>query len=375
MKAKKLFLMTSFIVGCLFSAYAQGSFEDDIYYNPAKDTKAKLEKKAKALNQPVTQSNYNYSIGGHDYNGADTYVVNSGNGRDVDEYNRRTGDHNGQSVNNGSQSQDDFTYTRRIEKYHNGNIISDLNDPDLVEYYYATSQPEVNVYINYPGSAWYNPWYSPWAYDPWYSPWYWNNWYGPSWSWSWGWGPSWAWGPSWSWGLGPSWAWGPSWGWGPGWGPSWGWGPGWAWTSRGDYAPNGRRPVGVRNGYTGLGSHRVNGNTGLGGNRGYNNGSVGNFRPGSGSSGNYRPGGNTNNAGRPVYVPSNNNNNNSNNGYNRTTGNRNNRNNNTYNNYNNSTNRNNGSFSNPSRGSGNTGGFGGSRGGGGGGGSHRGGRR
>lgn len=372
MLAKKLLLLTSLLVGGVIMTRAQGFYDDDIYYDPAKDTKAKQEMAAKAAQkaaQQAAQYNYDPTLGGHDYYGADAYQVAGTSTRDVDEYNRR-GAYAPADTTVADAKGDDFTYTRRIEKYHNGDIIADINDPELVEYYYS-SQPDVNIIINAPGYGWGSPW--GYNYYAWNSPWYWNSWdwyWGPSWSWSWGWGPSW------SWGWGPSWGpgWGPSWGWGPGWGPGWGgpaWGPSWA------YRPGsttGRRPVGIRNGYTGVGNNSLRPSGSGAPNRGgITHESLGNYRPGSSSSrpaynnqgGVYRPGSasttrpSTGNTSRP-----------SNNSWGTTSGNRgnNNYNNNNNNNYNNNRSYSAPSHSSPSRG-------GGFSGGGGGGGSHRGGRR
>ncbi len=360
MVGKKLLLSMVMLGAGIMSVAAQGYYDDDIYYDPAKDTKAKQEKlertkrkQAAAASQYYNQYNYDPTLGGHDYAGADTYSVTGTSTRDVDEYNRR-GKYAPVDTAAGRQAMsDDFAYTRRIEKYHNNDIISDINDPALVEYYYS-AQPDVNIIINSPG------WYSPWAWN--YYDWYW----GPSWSWpyssSWWWGPSWSWGwggPSWSWGWDPSWGWGPGWGWG---GPAWrpGWGPGWAYNP-GSYTPNGRRPVGVRNGYTGVTSNHYRPSYNGGNHRGFATGSTGNFRPGSTS-------GNRGNYGRPS-----NNSRPSNNGsYGTTTGNRNSNNRNNNYNYNRSNNNYNRSYSTPSYGGGSRGGY---SGGGGGGGSHRGGRR
>ena len=370
MVGKKLLLSIAMLGAGIMSVSAQGYYDDDIYYDPAKDTKAKQEKlelakrkqAAAAARQYYNQNNYDPTLGGHDYAGADTYAVTGTSSRDVDEYNRR-GKYAQADTTAGRQAMtDDFAYTRRIEKYHNSDIISDINDPALVEYYYST-QPEVNIIIN--SSGWYSPWawnYYDWYWGPSWSWPYYSSWWGPSWSWGWG-GP--AWGPSWSWGWGPSWSWGwcPGWGWGPSWG--WGgpaWRPGWAYNP-GSYTPNGRRPVGVRNGYTGVTSNHYRPSYNGGSHRGFATGSTGNFRPGSTS-------GNRGNYGRPS-----NNSRPSNNGsYGTTTGNRNsyNRSNNNNYNYNRSNNYNNRSYSTPSYGGGSRGGY---SGGGGGGGSHRGGRR
>lgn len=283
MIAKKVLLLALMLTGSSIASYAQ--YDDDIYYNPAKDKKTQTVtvKKTATPSQsyssyPVSQ--YNPNLGGADYAPADSYQVTGTSTRNVDEYNRRGVYAVSDSLKSSSDQSDDFQYTRRIEKYYNGDIIADINDPALVEYYYS-SQPDVTINIVSPGYGWYSPWYwnSPWY---WTDPWCWNSW-GPSWSW--GWGPSWGyypgWGPSWSW----SWGWGPSWswGWGPGWGPAWG--PGWGGSIASrpiDYAPNGRRPgQGVRNGYTGITNNSRPGMTN--GNRvnGLPAGSVGNYRPGT----------------------------------------------------------------------------------------------
>lgn len=372
MLAKKLLLLTSLLVGGVIMTRAQGFYDDDIYYDPAKDTKAKQEMAAKAAQkaaQQAAQYNYDPTLGGHDYYGADAYQVAGTSTRDVDEYNRR-GAYAPADTTVADAKGDDFTYTRRIEKYHNGDIIADINDPELVEYYYS-SQPDVNIIINAPGY---------------------------------GWGSAvglqllcmelamvleqlglvlgsvmvmvLGLGSLLVLGLGPSWGpgWGPSWGWGPGWGPGWGgpaWGPSWA------YRPGsttGRRPVGIRNGYTGVGNNSLRPSGSGAPNRGgITHESLGNYRPGSSSSrpaynnqgGVYRPGSasssrpSTGNTSRP-----------SNNSWGTTSGNRgnNNYNYNNNNNYNNNRSYSAPSHSSPSRG-------GGFSGGGGGGGSHRGGRR
>lgn len=177
MLAKKLLLLTSLLVGGVIMTRAQGFYDDDIYYDPAKDTKAKQEMAAKAAQkaaQQAAQYNYDPTLGGHDYYGADAYQVAGTSTRDVDEYNRR-GAYAPADTTVADAKGDDFTYTRRIEKYHNGDIIADINDPELVEYYYS-SQPDVNIIINAPGYGWGSPW--GYNYYAWNSPWYWNSWIG-----------------------------------------------------------------------------------------------------------------------------------------------------------------------------------------------------
>ena len=385
MIAKKAFFTAILLAGCAGLASAQNSYyDDDIYYDASKDKKVKAQneahKKAKeeqrkreAEQQRMAEQqyydqlyrayygNYDPTLGGHDFEGADAYTVNAGSTRNVDEYNRAGKYARRDTISPRQQNgSDDFAYTRRIEKYHNGDIISDVNDPAVVDYYYSSQQqPDINIYVTSPSWSFYSPW--DWYYGYPYS---WNYW-------NWGWGPSWS----------LSWGWGPSWGWGgPGWGPGWGWGPSWGVAARpGSYTPNGRRPTGVRNGYTGLSSNPHNrpgvsgGSTGSSYNRGGNR-----YGLSSGQAGNYRPGGTTStrpSSGVPGYggsqsaTPSTTTNRGS---YGTTNMNR---------GRNNSTStRSNSSWGNssPSRNSG--GSFGGSRGGGssrgsGGGGSHRGGRR
>ena len=343
MIAKKILLLAVLLTGGCITSYAQ--YDDDIYYNPAKDKKtqvtpAKNSQPKQSYSGYYTGSQYNPNLGGSDYAPADAYQVTGTSTRNVDEYNRRGTYSASDSLKSSASQTDDFKYTRRIEKYYNEDIIADVNDPALVEYYYS-NQPDVTINIVSPGYGWYSPWY-------WNDPWYWNSW-----------------GPSWSWG------WGPSWGY-PGWGPSWGGGIAWRPTH---YAPNGRRPgQGVRNGYTGI-TH--NSRPGMSnGNRvnGLPQGSVGNFRPGSSSSSNVggRPANNNYQQSGSNYRPSGN----QGTSGNRTTGNRN-----SYNNTNSNRNQNNSyynnsnsnrSYSSPSRSSGSS-----SRGGfsGGSSGSHRGGRR
>ncbi len=278
----------------------------------------------------------------------DAYKVSGTSTRSVDEYNRR-GQYATNDTTRQSMSKDGFEYTRRIERFHNDDIVSTINDPELVDYYY--SQPEVNIIINSPGY-----WGPSWAWNRWYSPWYWDPWIGAGARRGLGVRPGPGHGAGVLHGLGARRGLGSVMGWGgPAWGPSWGWGGPVAW-HRGDYTPNGRRPIGVRNGYTGL-SHVTSG-------------SSGNYRPAHpiivatvsvpGSVGNYRPGQSSHTNSRPAITPNQQNNSNSNR-FGTTTGNRN-----TRNSYSTP------SYSSPSRGS-----FGGgSRGGSvGGGGSHRGGRR
>lgn len=231
MKKSLLFASLLLVAPALF---AQSYYDDDIYYDAAKAPKEKkVEKKKSRSAVSSDQGQYvtttegityyidpngsAYPVTQVDMPGSDTYLVNTGNTRDVDEYNRRyTPDALSDSTMMGPAAQSDFANTRLIEKFSNPDIVTASGDDTLIELYESSSSPEVNIYVGspygyYPFNSFYDPWfYGPGWYSSWYSPYYW----GPSWSWSWGWGPSWSWG------------WGPSWSWG--WGPSWGWGGGWA---------------------------------------------------------------------------------------------------------------------------------------------------
>lgn len=205
------------------AASAQGYYDDDIYFDA--DKAKKEAKKSQAENASST-------------------VYYSGSERNVDEYNRR-GDYTPVAEST-TDLGDNLEYTRRIERFHNPDIVIKSNDSDLLYYYdYAndeladvngyTSPTTINIYVDNPDpwDLYWSPYYysSAWSWawrHSYYNPWWTYNFtwgYGPSLSWSWNWGPSW----SWNWHWGPSWSW--NWGWnhGCGWypphhhhhGPSW----------------------------------------------------------------------------------------------------------------------------------------------------------
>ncbi len=201
------------------SAGAQSYYDDDIYFDESAAKKeAKKAAEKRAANSAATAT---YSVAATTYSGSD---------RNVDEYNRR-GSYKPvkeQSADLG----DNFSYTRRIEAFHNPDIVVASNDNDLIYYYnYAndeladvngySSPTTINIYVDNsdPWDNFWSPYYYPsawsWAWRPaYYNPWWSYNYtwgYGPSWSWNWNWGPSWNWG----WNWGPSWSWG--WGWNHGW--------------------------------------------------------------------------------------------------------------------------------------------------------------
>lgn len=293
---------------------------DDLYYSPSKAAKQKKQQKK--------QQTYNYTDVA-DYPSADSYTASSARplNVDVDTYNRRNSPSQTQSAS--GMGDDDFAYTRRIQRYHNPDVVEASGDTALMEYYYNTpSQQDVNVYVI--NSVDPYPYYNFNAWSPFYNPYRYYSW-GPSWSFGWGYDPwfdiSWGWGNPWYPGWGPSWSWGPSWGWHPGhhhpWHPGHNPGiyppvrPGHGWASNSVGAQHPHRPT-----YTGNSNRRPAYGT-QGGNR-YPSTTT---RPGNsgrpssnwGWSSYDRRGSNSNGSGVRPGSPSNNNNGNvtrpSNNGY------------------------------------------------------------
>lgn len=196
MNASKLILGTLVSAMTLlpFLAHAQ-QYEDDIYYNPSK--KPKTAKNAQTSSTAIQTANYN---GGTytptpDYPAAGTYNYSTGSTRDVDEYNRRNGYTVADTANlDSALYADNFTYTRRIERFHNPDVVVSSNDGDVIDYYYNTPSTSsvTNIYVNadpFWGYGWNYPYYYPsWRWSWSLNPWYW----GPSYSWSWGYDP-WYW--------------------------------------------------------------------------------------------------------------------------------------------------------------------------------------
>lgn len=248
---------------------AAQDYEDDIYYNPDKAKKTAPAPQKQTQNAYITGARTSAPVAA-DYPAADTYTPAPGAGlqMNVDEYNRRVPASTPDSVAGAPESDADFTYTRRLERFHNPDIVAQSGDEELVEYYYATEQPtviNVNVIDIDPWNWWGPSW--GWRYSSWYSP-YWNPYY------------SFGWGPSWNWGWGPSWSWGwggwydPYWSWAGGWGPAWGWGPalpppGPSWGGNHAWRPSGpgsNRPHRPATG-SGMASTHRPGNNGLSTNR------------------------------------------------------------------------------------------------------------
>lgn len=293
-------LIVLFAAAASLAATAQSPF-DDLYYSPSKAAKQKKQKQE----QLNAAKDRNRSMTVADYPGADSYSEGSSRplNVDVDTYNRRTSAPltKADSI---AASGEDFSYTRRIERYHNPEVVTSTGDNDLIDYYYTTSgsSPEINVYLidndpfywgpswRYPGyryNYWGPTWSFGWAYDPWYD-WGWANpWYGPSWGWGWNWGPGWRPAPP----LPPR----PV-------GPS----HGWASNSPGASRPH--RPstsIGASGGHassigTRPGSSRPSWSNPAGITRPGNNGNA--YRPGN--NGNYRPGNNNGTVNqRPASTP------------------------------------------------------------------------
>lgn len=293
-----LLFAAAWLVSVPVYAVAQ-DYDDDLYYSPSKaaEKKKKEEAARRAAQQAKAarsarqaQNEQEYS---GDYMSADSYTpsVVRPLEMDVDTYNRRT-DSGQDSYQNISETPD-FANTRRIERFHNPDVVVNTGDTALMQYYYsAPEKQDINVYVinsidypswelnyGYPSWRWRfgRPYWSlSWGYDPWFD-------YG------WGYDP--FWGPTWGWG--PSWAWGPSWGWGCTWPGHWHhnpWHPGhypiYGSNNWGYDRPGATRP------------HRPAYGTGTGSSSdrrpGYNGG---NYRPSTSGSGSYRPG----NMGRPSY--------------------------------------------------------------------------
>lgn len=208
-------LQAGLLAGILASPWLGVSaqdYEDDLYYSPSQ-AQAR-ERAAQAARQAAENA---AGLGS-----AELYTAGSSNplAMDIDAYNRRGADTLAAAAANASM-RPDFRYTRRIERFHNPDVVSASNDTALIDYYYSTpSEQDVNVYVinnidpsaytwNYPTYPYYG--WSGWGYPSfsfgWNSAWGWNV------GWNWGWGPSWGYNPW----YGPAWAWGPSWGWGHSW--------------------------------------------------------------------------------------------------------------------------------------------------------------
>ena len=210
------------IIGALLfgNSIAVAQDYDDVYYDTG-STKKKTETtvRTKQTGANVAGKNPYFTQKAKTAVAVDT-AAQVVNGRDVDEYNRRYADDAQQYYSDEAAAYEvadstaggDFTYTDRIVKFHNADVVVRSNDPDLIELYYD-NRPQVNIVVGTTFGGWYgDPFY--WGvYDPWYS-------------WGWGWGIHSAWhygwyDPCWSWGWGhPHYAWHGH-GWGGGWNHGW----------------------------------------------------------------------------------------------------------------------------------------------------------
>ena len=235
MRNYKLFL--GVLMFSITPMFGQGYYDDDIYYDAEKAKKERQEKLAELQAE--------YELANPEMK-APTYQVYNNNDVDVDAYNRM-----GRSYTQRDSSAVDsirpanssmFTYTDRIERFSNPDIVTASDDPELIELYYAD---DVNIYVGTPSTTvsfgFYDPWYSSW-YSPWYGPRYSSYWYSPFYTY-WGYG---YWDPWCSW-YDPF--------WGPGYYhpyPYYGYHhhyyPSYAWNSNHRYSSNGRRPFGGNSG-------------------------------------------------------------------------------------------------------------------------------
>ncbi len=195
------------------TAVAQ-DFYDDLYYSPSKaaEQKKKEEEARRAAAIAAART--------PEYNAADTYTAGAAMplNVDVDAYNRRSGDASA-SQNASALPEDEFSYTRRIERYHNPDVVVASGDTTLMEYYYNTpSEQDINVYVINTVDPFDYAWGGPgWSF---YNPYRYYGYWRPGWSFGWGFDPwfdiSWGWGSPW---YGPAWGWGWNWGWTSGWHP------------------------------------------------------------------------------------------------------------------------------------------------------------
>lgn len=291
--SKIMTILTAVLLSGMFQSASAQDDDDDLYYSPARAR----EQARREAERAQAQANA-AGLGS-----ADLYTVTTSKplNMDVDTYNRRTQNTSNQTTLSAPQ-RDAFSATRRIERFHNPEIVSGSGDTTLMDYYYSTpDEKTVNVYVinevtgngGY-SNPYYNNYYNPYYnyYNPYYNNWYgWNSFWGPSLSWSWNFGPIYG-----------------GWGWNPWYDPFWG--SCWGWSSC--WYPHYHPVHNVHWGYNRPGATRphpqpTNGyrpNTRPGNNRypGYNQNRPGqNWRPGNAtlSGQSWRPG----NMGRPTDTP------------------------------------------------------------------------
>lgn len=246
--ARKRFLLPALLCVSGITAYAQGYYDDDLYYDASKAKKEapKPAQSAQAQSNQAygtqytttpqqTAPMYYYdgaayvpwdSVG--DYRPADSYILSgSGSTRDVDEYNRRGPAYEAAHSSSmpDSISLQDFetmSATEYLARFGDSQVARETLasaslDTDYADVYNAgynsgydagfNASPSTSLSINF-GAGYpygYYPYYSSWGwpYYSWRYPYYWNS---PSWAWGWDY-PAWSWGWNWGW-TSPSWAWG-----------------------------------------------------------------------------------------------------------------------------------------------------------------------
>ena len=176
---KRIALLFIMSVMVLSVSFAQGYYDDDIYYDPDEAKKEKEALYKEKMKEYMNSDEYKNLA-------APTYQVYNTNPRDVDEYNRRGGiyayaDTLAADSTVASGDNDVFEYTERIERFENPEIITSSDDELLKELYYAN---DVNIYVGTPSTylsfGFYDPWYYPYGWGPYYSTyWAWDLWYRP----------------------------------------------------------------------------------------------------------------------------------------------------------------------------------------------------
>lgn len=203
--------LTILLAACIavpVSLHAQDPY-DDLYYSPSKSKQKKQQKKAVTAKELAQEESADYTTVAPAVaqTAIKPLVV------DVDAYNRRN---TTPLATDSAAETEDFRFTRRIEKYHNPDVVVKSGDNELIEIYYnSPSAQDINVYVvknSRPSGIFVSPFYNPFYY-PYYSPYRYYSYWGPRWSFSWGFDPwfdiSWGWADPWYYpAFGPSWGWG-----------------------------------------------------------------------------------------------------------------------------------------------------------------------
>ncbi|MBR5331927.1 MAG: hypothetical protein IKV32_01325 [Muribaculaceae bacterium] len=182
MRILKITLVALMSIAICSTAVADNYFEDDIYYDASK-AKKKKEKRVETtttFSQPISYQN--------------EVVYNYGSSlRDIDEYNRQGAYYSyaaDTTTNDSVLNIDGYTYTNRIERFYNPNVVSGSGNQELIDSY-SVNQPVINIYVDdvwdpYPSWGWGYSWYAMGYYSSYYGVWnpYWYNPYWYNWGWS-----------------------------------------------------------------------------------------------------------------------------------------------------------------------------------------------